>query len=816
MKTKKATFVISFCFFFLWCSQNVLLGYVPKPIKKIAEEKYDKSLFRAMMWRCIGPFRGGRATCVTGVPGEPNTFYHGTAGGGVWKTKDAGLNWKPISDGFFKTGSVGDIAVSECDPNIIYVGMGGSAIRSNVSFGNGVYKSTDAGKTWRHTGLEKTSQIARVRIHPTNPDLVYVAALGRPYGLNKERGVFRSKDGGKTWEKIIYRDDKTGAIDLILDPSNPRIIFAALYEVYRTPYSLYSGGPGSGLFKSTDGGDTWKEITRNKGLPKGLLGKIGVTVSRAKPNRVWAIIEAKGDSGLFRSDDGGKTWIKTNGETKITLRPWYYCRVYADPKDPNTVYITNVQFHRSIDGGKTFTSIRVPHGDNQDLWIDPNNPKRMINANDGGACITFNGGLTWSPIDNQPTAQFYHVITDNQFPYWVYGAQQDNSTVRIPSRTSWYGIAKRDWHSVGGGESGHIAPRHDNPDIVFAGSYGHEITRWDYKTRQVRLINPWPDNPVGSAVANMKYRFQWTAPVVCSRFNSNVLYYAGNVLFKTKNEGQSWEIISPDLTTNNKKRQQSSGGPITPDNTTAEYHCTIFALSESFHDPNILWAGSDDGLVHITKDGGKNWENITPKEMPKWGLISLIEPSPFDPATAYIAVDCHRLDDFKPYIFKTADYGKSWRKIVNGIPNNTFVRAVREDPKRRGLLYAGTETGVFVSFDNGAHWQSIQLDLPVVPIHDLVVKEDDLIIATHGRSFWILDDLTPLHQTTEEVAKADFFLFKPRNAYRLAPGRSGRERFNVGKNAPRGSLIYYYFKNKPKHEVFLEFIDAEGKLIKKF
>jgi len=733
----------------------------------------------------------------------------------VWKTEDSGLNWAPISDGFFNTGSVGDLDLSASDPNVIYVGMGGSAIRTNVSFGDGVYKSTDSGKTWKHMGLKRTSQIARVCIHPHNPELVYVAALGRPFGPNEERGVFRSKNGGQSWEKILYRDDKTGAVDLILDPSNPRIIYAAFYEILRTPYTLIDGGPGSGIFKSSDGGDTWNEITQNRGLPRGIWGKTGITISPAQPERVWAIIEAK-EGGLFRSDDGGDTWIRVNDERKIILRPWYYNRIYADPKDPNTVYVTNVQFYRSIDAGKTFNVIRVPHVDNQDLWIDPDDPQRMINANDGGACITFNGGLTWTPQDNQPTAQFYHVITDNQFPYYVYGAQQDNSTVRIPSQTSWSGIGIPDWHSVGGGESGYIAPRHDNPDIVYAGSYGHEITRWDYKTRQKRLINPWPQNPVGSPAANLKYRFNWTSPILSSRFDANVLYYAGNVLFKTMNEGQSWEVISPDLTTNDKEKQQISGGPITPDNTSAEHYCTIFAIAESFHDPKILWTGTDDGLVHITKDGGQNWANITPKEMPDWGLVSIVETSTFDPANAYIAVDAHKTDDFRPYIFKTSDYGKSWQKITTGIPEDTFVRAVREDPKRKGLLYAGTETGVFVSFDAGLLWQSLQQNLPVVPIHDLVVKDDDLVVATHGRSFWILDDLTPLHQLTEQIKTADFHLFKPRSAVRLAPGYGGMSGPSSGKNPPRGSRVYYFLKEKPKHEVSLEFMDSEGRLIKKF
>ena len=811
MKKIRILFIIFIIFFFLFSFLSTPAWSSPQSSKKI--NRYYSNLYKAMKWRCIGPYRGGRVTAVTGVSSQHFTYYFGATGGGVWKTEDGGLNWKPISDGFFKTGSVGAIAVSEWDPNIIYVGMGESPMRGNVSHGDGVYKSTDAGKTWKHIGLNDTSQISRIRIHPQNPDIVYVAALGHVYGPNEERGVFRTKDGGKTWEKILYRDKKTGAIDLILDRLNPRVIYAALWEFYRTPHSLSSGGSGSGLFKSTDGGDNWIEISRNKGLPKGILGKIGVTVSPAKPDRVWAIIEAK-NGGVFRSDDGGQTWHKMNEERRLRQRAFYYTRIYADPKDAETVYVLNTAFYRSLDGGKTYKPIRVPHGDNHDLWIDPENPKRMINSNDGGANVTVNGGISWTAQDNQPTAQFYHVTTDGHFPYRVYGAQQDNSTVRIASRTTGSGIDKPDWHPVGGGESGHIAPRRDNPDIVYAGSYGGLITRWDYETRQTRIITAWPENTMGWGAADLKYRFQWTAPILVSRFDSNVLYHAAQVLFKTTNEGQSWEIISPDLTRNDKEKQKSSGGPITKDNTGVEYYCTIFALAESFHNPNILWVGTDDGLVSVTKNGGKNWEDITPRGMPGWSLISMIEPSTFDPATIYLAVDRHELDDFRPYIYKTEDYGKSWRKITNGLPNNTFVRVVREDPKRKGLLYAGTETGVFVSFDDGSSWQSLQLNLPVVPIHDMVVKEDDLVVATHGRSFWILDDLTPLHQITDEVAKSEMFLFKPRDAYRM--GGRGFPRPHVGQNPPSGSVIYYYLKEEPKEEVMLEFLDAEGKTIRKF
>jgi len=798
-----------------WTGLIISLLILSPVLSQPAKEKVksDEFVYKAMKWRCIGPFRGGRVTAVAGVVGKPYTYYFGATGGGVWKTEDGGLNYTNVSDGFFKTGSVGAVAVSEWDTNVVYVGMGEAPIRGNVSHGDGVYKSVDAGKTWTHMGLADSYQISRIRIHPRDHDLIYVAALGHVYGPNQERGVFRSKNGGKNWEKILYQSDRAGAIDLILDPTNPRIIYAGFWETGRTPYSLTSGGPGSSLFKSTDGGDNWQDISRNPGLPRGLLGKIGVAASAAKPGRVWAIIEAK-DGGVFRSDDWGETWRLMNNERRLRQRAWYYTRIYADPQDPETVYVLNTGFYCSVDGGRTYTSIRVPHGDNHDLWINPDNPKYMINGNDGGANVSINGGESWTGQDNQPTAQFYHVITDTQFPYWVYGAQQDNSTVRIASRTSGAGIDREDWHSVGGGESGHIAPRYDDPDIVYAGSYGGLITRWDYNTKQQRIISPWPENPMGWGAGDLRYRFQWTAPILVSRFDSNVLYHAAQVLFRSTNEGQSWEVISPDLTTNDKSKQKKSGGPITFDDTSVEYYCTIFALAESYHDPNILWVGSDDGLVHVTIDGGENWKNITPRQMPEWSLISMIETSTFDESSAYLAVDRHELDDFNPYIYKTEDFGKTWKSISSTLPSGTFVRVVREDPKRKGLLYAGTETGVFVSFNDGGTWRSLQLNLPVVPIHDLVVKDNDLVAATHGRSFWILDDLTPLHQIEADTAEQDVFLFKPRDAYRMQGW--GWPRPDVGENPPSGSVIYYYFKNQPENKIKLEFMDDDGNVIKSF
>jgi photosystem II stability/assembly factor-like uncharacterized protein len=774
--------------------------------------RYDPKLYQAMQWRLIGPFRGGRVTAVAGVPSQPMTFYMGATGGGVWKTEDGGLTWRNVSDGYFKTGSIGAIAVAESDPNVIYVGTGEACPRGNVSHGDGVYKSTDGGRTWVNVGLRDTRHIARIRIHPQNPDLVYVAALGHVFGPNEERGIFRSRDGGKTWEKILYVDEKTGAIDLAMDPTNPRILYAAFWQVLRQPWTLISGGPGSGLYKTTDGGDTWTKLTN--GLPPGIWGRSGVAVSPARPDRVWAIVEAE-EGGVFRSDDGGRSWRLLNRERKLRQRAWYYSHIYADPKDPDTVYVLNVQFFKSIDGGRTFDiTIRAPHGDHHDLWINPNHPQIMINGNDGGANVTFNGGQTWSPQSNQPTAQFYRVAVDNRFPYYVYGAQQDNTTVAIASRTTGMGIDRPDWYPVGGGESGYVIPHPQDPNIVYAGSYGGLITRYDHRTRQARNITAWPQTAVGEAAKDLRYRFQWNAPILISPHDPKVLYHAAQVLLRSTDEGQTWQEISPDLTRNDKSKQDYSGGPITRDNTGVEVYGTIFALAESPRQAGLIWAGTDDGLVWVTRNGGRNWENVTPREMPEWGTVNAIEASPHDPATAYIAVHRYRLDDYRPYIFKTNDYGKTWRKITRGLPEGDFVRVVREDPVRRGLLYAGTETGVYVSFDDGETWQSLQLNLPVVPIHDLVVKDTDLVAATHGRSFWILDDLTPLRELTDAVAQADVHLFTPRPTYRMEGGSADIP--GLGKNPPNGVIVYYVFKQKPEDEVKLEFLDAQGRVIRTF
>jgi photosystem II stability/assembly factor-like uncharacterized protein len=778
----------------------------------------DLNSLKELKYRSIGPFRGGRVDAVSGVTSQPNVYYFGATGGGVWKTTDGGATWLPISDGQFKTGSVGAIGVSESDPNVIYVGMGEPDIRGNASHGDGVYKSSDAGKTWKNVGLEDTLHIGAVRVHPRNPDIVYVAALGHLWGPNEQRGVFRTSDGGKTWKQIYTRGVKAGAVDLILDPNNPNVIYAAFWDMHRVPWDLESGGPDSGLFKSTDGGDTWTDLSRNPGMPKGVLGRIGVTVSAVNSERVWALVEAE-DGGVFRSDDAGKTWTRVNQERKLRQRAWYYSRIFADPLKPDTVFAVNTSFYRSDDAGKTFNAIRAPHGDVHYLWVAPNDSNRMIESNDGGANVSTNGGRTWTSQDQQPTAQFYRVALDNDFPYHAYGAQQDNSTVRIATRSDEGSIGVRDWYDVGGGESGWLAPDPKNSEIVYAGSYDGLLTRYDHRTGQLRDVAVWPDNPMGSGAEAMKYRFQWTYPIVFSPNDPNTLYCAGDHIFKTTNGGTSWEVISGDLTRNDKSKQGPSGGLITKDNTSIEYYDVIFTMAESPVKPGLIWTGSDDGLVYVTKDGGKHWENVTPKDMPEWMQINTIEASPFDAGTAYFAGTKYQLDDFQPYLYKTTDYGKTWVPISRGIPSRAFTRVVREDPNHRNLLVAGTETGMYVSFNGGDNWQSFQLNLPVVPITDLAFqkRENELVVATQGRAFWIFDDLPLLYQLAAGLSTEDTKLFQPKDAYRtlrggfrLPPGGS------QGQNPASGVVVYYSFKEKPKDEVTLEFLDDAGHLIHKF
>jgi photosystem II stability/assembly factor-like uncharacterized protein len=779
-------------------------------------QQFDPAQMAGMKWRQIGPFRGGRALTASGIPGNPNVFYFGAVSGGIWKTTNAGLTWTPIFDSQHIS-SIGSIAVAESDPNIIYAGTGEACIRGNISYGDGVYKSLDAGKTWSNIGLRDTRHIGAVIVDPRNPDIVFVAALGHAYGPNTERGIFRSTDGGKTWDKVLYKDDKTGGIDIVFDPHNSHVLFAALWEANRTPWSLTSGGPGSGLYKSTDGGSTWKRL-EGHGLPSGVLGRIGVSVSGGDSSRVYALIEAE-KGGLYRTDDAGEHWQLINEDHRFRQRAWYFTHIFADPKTVDTVYVLNTGFYRSINGGKDFDRIRGSHGDHHGLWIDPTNPDRMINTNDGGATITSDGGKSWTPEDNQPTAQFYHVAVDTRFPYYVYGAQQDNSTVAIASDTPHRGIAREDWHDVGGGESGYVVPDPTDPEIVYAGSYFGYLTRFDKRTEQAQMISPWPDDPDGDGAANLKYRFTWTTPIVFSPHDPHVLYYSSQYVFKSTDAGMSWSVISPDLSRNDKTKQQSSGGPITKDNASVEFYDLVFTIAESPRQKDLIWAGTDDGLIHLTRDGGKNWSNVTPKGIPEWSLVSLIEASPHDAGTAYAAVDGHKLDDFHPYIFKTADFGKTWKKITEGIPSGAHVHAMREDPEHKGLLFAATELGVFLSFDDGARWQSLQLNLPTVPVHDLVVKNSDLVAATHGRSFWVLDDISPLRQFAALKTTGDAVLLQPRPAVRFRADNPAREHelLLVGANAPRGASIYYWLKSAPKEKekITLEISDSSGKVIRK-
>lgn len=773
---------------------------------------------RNLQYRLIGPYRGGRVDAVAGVASQPNVYYMGATGGGVWKTTDGGVTWDPVSDNYFKTGSVGSIAVADSDPNTVYVGMGESPVRGNVSHGDGMYKTTDAGKTWKKIGLDDTRQIGRVRVHPKDANTVYVAALGHLWAPNEQRGVFRSKDGGNTWQKILYRDDKTGAFDISFDPANPNVMFASFWQVKRTPYSLESGGDGSGIYKSMDGGDTWKEISRNPGLPKTVLGKIGISVSPVNPQRVWAMIEAQ-EGGLYRSDNGGDTWTRTSDSSNIRQRPWYYTRVFADTQNADIVYVLNVQVWKSTDGGRSFNTVDTPHGDNHDWWIAPDDNQRIIGGDDGGAHVTFNGGGTWSAQD-QATAQFYRLALDNDFPYNLYGAQQDNSTVKIPNRTGDFGINESHWYDVGGGESGWIAPSPKDSDVIFAGSYGGLITKYNHHTKQQQNVSPYPNNPMGSPADVLKYRFQWNFPIVFSQHQTNGAYplYAGaNVLFRSMDEGMSWEVISPDLTRNEKSRQGSSGGPISKDNTSVEYYSTIFSMSESPVKQGVIWTGSDDGLVYVSKDNGKNWDNVTPKGMPEWIQINSIDASPHDAGTAYVAGTSYKSDDYRPYLYKTNDYGKTWKKITDGIANDAFTRVVREDPNRKGFLYAGTELGMYYSSDDGANWKSLQLNLPIVPITDLQVhkREGDLVVATQGRSFWVLDDLNVLYRL-DDAQKADT-LFKPEDMYRIAgSGQTFPRTVPLGSNPPNGVVVYYYLKDKPAKEVTVEFLDMSGKSIRKY
>ncbi|HEX5158686.1 MAG TPA: hypothetical protein VFW17_15845 [Ktedonobacterales bacterium] len=821
----------------------------------------DDKLFRSLVWRCIGPHRGGRVVAVAGHPTEPGTFYFGGCAGGVWKTTSGGALWEIVSDGYFTTSAVGAIAVAPSSPGVIYVGTGEATIRGNVSHGDGVYKSNDGGSTWRNVGLADTRHIGAIIVHPTNPEIAYVAALGHAWGPNAERGVFRTRDGGASWQKVLYKSENAGAIDLAMDPNQPDILYATIWQTRRYPHALVSGGEESGLWRSTDGGDTWEDISRAKGLPSsGIYGKLGVAASSAQPGRVWAIMEAadkdgKDAGGLYRSEDWGATWERVNDKMDLRKRPWYYMHIFADPRDADTVWILNLRCWKSTDGGKSFIGIPTPHGDNHGLWIDPRDPNRMIEGNDGGACVTFDGGHTWSSILNQPTAQFYHVVADDEVPYNVYGSQQDNWAMRLPSMDFEGAITWKDYVEPGGGESGYIAIGSKPPHTVFGGGIGTgpghgRLIAWNPDTGQKRNVTVWPEvhsaSVGGVGASTLKYRFQWTFPVEVSQHDPDVLYICSNHVHRSTDEGTTWEVISPDLTRNDPDRQGPSGGPITYDNSGAEIYCTIFAFRESPHEPGVFWVGSDDGLVHISRDGGASWQNITPPELPEWALVSVIEPSPHDSATAYLAATRYKLDDTTPYLFKTTDYGATWARIAGNLPNGALTRVIREDPTRRGLLYCGTETGLYISFDDGVNWQSFQSNLPVTPIHDLIVKGTDLVVATHGRSFWILDDITLLHQMAD--GNAPVVLYKPRDTprYRFyeyteaegTPGyvdylmagpvtvafRHGEDTFGMktrklidaGKNPPDGIIIHYALAEKPEGDVTLTILDAKGNTVRTF
>ena len=804
--------LVTFLSFGLASAPSLALILLMPCLASAAGSDINPALLQGMKWRQIGPFRGGRVVAVSGVPGDPATWYFGGVAGGVWKSTDVGSSWKPVFDDQ-KISSIGAIAVAESDHNVVYAGSGEACPRGNISYGDGVYKSVDAGRTWKNVGLRDTRHIGAVIVHPKNADIVLVAGLGHAFGPNEERGVFRSADGGRTWTKVLYKDQDTGAIDVAFNPENPNIVFASLWQMRRQPWNFSSGGPGSGLYKSSDGGLTWKHL-EGHGLPTGILGRIGVSVSGS--GRVYSMIEAA-EGGLFRSDDAGETWTRVNGDHRFRQRAWYYSHVFADPLSPDVVYVLNTGAFRSADGGKSFDLMPAPHGDHHALWIDPKDPRRLINGNDGGASISMDGGKAWSAPYNQPTAQFYHVAVDNRWPYRVYGAQQDNSTIAISSRDDEGVIGRQDWYEVGGGESGFIAPDPKDPEVVYANSDSGQMTRYDHRTNNTRDVSVYPLDVSGNGAANLQFRLQWTEPLFVSLHDSNVLYTAAQFVIRSPDQGRTWKTISPDLTRNDKSKQQPSGGPITLDITSVEYYDTVFALAESPRQQGLLWAGTDDGLIHLTRNDGQTWENVTPKDMPPWSMVSLIDPSPHDAGTAYAAIDRHKLDDLKPLIYRTHDFGKTWTRIAAGIPDGAYVHAVREDPIRKGLLYAGTELGVFYSADDGSHWQALQLNLPTTPVHDLVVKDNDLVAATHGRSFWILDDVSPLRQVAEGFAPADFHLFKPAAAVRLHYPNQVERRLPVGDNPPAGAVIDYYLNNKPAETetITLEVLTSDGKVLRR-
>ena len=829
-----------------------------------AAAEIPDELLNSMSYRLVGPFRGGRVTAVAGVPSEPLAFYMGGTGGGVWKTTDAGVTWRNVSDmvrplepqtepqvmgkvpellvetgrlrppagGFpnvpterragdaFGVGSIGAIAVAPSDPNVVYVGTGSACPRGNVSPGDGIYKSTDAGETWHHIGLPEAGQIGHIAVHPTDADIAYVAVLGHVFGPNPERGVYRTTDGGISWQKVLFVADTAGAVDLAMDPTNPRVLYAATWEVQRSPWDMVSGGEHSGLYKSVDGGNTWLQLT--EGLPEGTTGKIGVAVSPASPNRVWALVEHE-DGGLFRSDNGGSSFRKINSNRELIQRAWYYTHITADPTDANTVYVLNVAFWRSVDGGTSFRPIRTPHGDNHALWINPHHPEIMIEGNDGGANVSMNGGRSWSTQSNQPTAEMYRVTVDNQYPYWLYGGQQDNSAVAIPSRTADGRIERHHWYAPAGCESATVAVDPRNPEVTYGGCYGGSLGRFDRSLGHQQQVMAWPQLAIGQAANDLRYRFQWNAPVRIDPHDPSVLYHCSNVVHRSTDEGRSWEVISSDLTRDDESRQQMAGGPITKDNTGVEVYGTIFAFEPSPLQEGRLWTGSDDGLVHRSDDGGNSWEEITPSGMPDWGTVNAIELSAHSADRAFLAVHRYRMDDFRPYIFRTTDAGATWELLSDGsnsIPADHFVRVVREDPERKGLLYAGTEFGMYISFDDGTNWQRFQLDLPITPVTDLAVHRGDLVVATQGRSYWILDDLSVLRQLRQEHTDAtEPHLFSPAAVIRWVDGRGSSTSRTAGRNPPFGAVIHYILPEamdgEDDTEVTLEILDSDGSVLRK-
>ncbi|MEE4216344.1 MAG: hypothetical protein V2I48_01945 [Xanthomonadales bacterium] len=768
-------------------------------------------------WREVGPYRGGRVTTVTGVPGKPLLYYMGATGGGVWKTENAGLSWENLSDGFFKVGTIGAVAVAESDHNVIYVGTGESPIRGvTTSHGDGVWKSSDAGKTWKHVGLEKSGQISKIRIDPRNPDIAFVGVQGQIWGSNEERGVFRTRDGGETWQHVLKVGPRTGASDLRMDPGNPRILYAALWNHGRKPWFIHSGGTDGGIYKTVDGGDNWKKLTG--GLPE-MVGKIAVDVSASNPDRVYALVEAEPEKGgLWRSDNGGKSWSLINGHRVLHTRAWYYIHIAADPQDEDTVYVLNVPLLKSVDGGNSWETIRTPHGDHHDHWINPSDNRNMISGNDGGATVTFDGGKTWSSLMNQPTAQFYRVTTDNQVPFRIYGGQQDNSTVAIASRSLYGGIGVSDYFDAGGGESAHIAFDPDDPRLIYATTINGTLTEYDHETGLERTIIPYPELVFGKDSKDLKYRTNWNAPVVLSPHDSSVIYYGTQKLLKSSNRGVSWAEISPDLTRNDPQKQGRNGGPLTAENVGAEYYNTIFYIVESPLEKENIWVGSDDGLLHLSRDGGKNWNDVSPPH-PGEAMINAIEISPHGPGTAYLAVTAYKLNDFAPYIYKTENYGKRWKRIDKGLPEDTFVRVVREDPDRQGLLYAGTESGMFVSFDDGDNWHSLALNLPPVPITDLAIRQGSLAAATQGRGFWVLDDLFMVQAAVGGIGDGAVQVLAAQKTVMMG-NRGWRTGDFEASNPTPGARIYYYLEEGIEagtgEPLSIEILDAKGETIRHY